>query len=65
MAPQNITPVDVTDSKTQQACAAIMAAVLRRDPAELREVWRLVTATATGWWAAEESGVSSSAPATR
>ena len=58
-------PIDVTDPQVQEACAAIMAAVLRRDPAELPEVWRLVAATATGWWAAEESGVSTSAPATR
>ena len=47
--------IDVTDPKTQQACAAIMAAVLRRDPDELRQVWRLVATAAACWWAGDAS----------
>ena len=47
--------IDVTDPKTQQACAAIMAAVLRRDPDELRQVWRLVATAAACWWAGDSS----------
>ena len=48
--------IDVTDPQVQQACAAIMAAVLRRDPAELREMWRLVATAAACHWAGGSSG---------
>ncbi len=47
--------IDVTDLKTQQASAAILAAVLRRDPEELRRTWMLVAAAVACHWAGDIS----------
>lgn len=44
----------------QQACAAIMAAIVRNDPDELREMWRFMATAAACHWAGVTSGVSSS-----